>query len=58
MASRRGCGDPNGSLFKRIDYIHAKGLTVLGTTRFARSQPGADAPSDHVGVLAEIAWRR
>jgi endonuclease/exonuclease/phosphatase family metal-dependent hydrolase len=56
MASRPGCGQPRGNLFKRIDYVFTKGLDVVSTTRFARPEPGADAPSDHAGVTAEIAW--
>jgi hypothetical protein len=56
MASRPGCGQPRGSLFKRIDYVFVKGLDVVETGLFARMAPGADAPSDHAGVMAEIAW--
>lgn len=56
MASRRACGHPRGNLWKRIDYVFAHRLTVVATTRFARSPPGADSPSDHVGLTAELAW--
>ena len=55
MASRRGCGSPGGNLFKRIDYVFAKGIDAVGTTRFGRVPPGADSPSDHVGLIAEMA---
>ena len=55
MASREECGWPEGNLYKRIDYIYAKGIRVEGTKRFAWVLPGADAPSDHAGLIAEIA---
>ena len=55
MASRPGCGSPKGNLYKRIDYIYAKQIRVVGTTLFARAAPGADAPSDHAGIIAELA---
>jgi endonuclease/exonuclease/phosphatase family metal-dependent hydrolase len=54
MATRNGCGVPNGNLFKRIDYVYAKGFRVVSTTRFARAAPGGDSPSDHVGLIAEL----
>jgi endonuclease/exonuclease/phosphatase family metal-dependent hydrolase len=54
MASRKGCGSPEGSLYKRIDYIYLKQLRVLGTMLFARAAPGADSPSDHAGLIAEV----
>lgn len=56
MASRRGCGSPAGNLYKRIDYVFGKGLQPVGVTRFARSAPGADSASDHVGLIAEFEW--
>jgi hypothetical protein len=56
MASRPRCGQPAGNVFKRIDYVFTKGLDVLATSRFGLVTPGADAPSDHAGVTAEIAW--
>lgn len=55
MASRKRCGTPAGNLFKRIDYVYVKQLRVMRTTRFARAAPGADSPSDHAGVMAELA---
>jgi endonuclease/exonuclease/phosphatase family metal-dependent hydrolase len=56
MASRPGCGKPAGNLFKRIDYVFAKGLDVVRSEQFARVAPGADAASDHAGLIADIAW--
>ncbi len=54
MSSRPGCGTPPGSLYKRIDYIFVRGLQVVRTERFGRVAPGADAPSDHAGLIAEL----
>lgn len=55
MASRPGCGSPEGNLYKRIDYVFLRGLRPVATARFARVAPGADAPSDHAGLIAEVA---
>lgn len=54
MAGRRGCGAPEGNLYKRIDYVYTMGARVLSTARFGRADPGGDAPSDHVGLIAEV----
>jgi exonuclease III len=55
MATRAGCGAPNGNLFKRIDYVYTTtGLRPVSTLRIARAEPGADAPSDHVALIAEV----
>jgi len=55
MATRAGCGEPHGNLFKRIDYVYTIGnLKASSTTRIARAAPGADSPSDHVALVAEI----
>lgn len=54
MASRPGCGTPVGNLYKRIDYVYSTGLRTLSTDRFGRAAPGADSPSDHVGLVAEL----
>lgn len=54
MATRNGCGEPNGNLFKRIDYVYTKNLRAVSTTRLGRTAPGADAPSDHVMLVAEL----
>jgi hypothetical protein len=56
MSSRQGCGSPEGNLFKRVDYVYVKQLRVVSTRLFARVPPGADAPSDHAGLIAEIAF--
>jgi len=55
MATRNGCGVPNGNLFKRIDYVYIRNLRAVATTRLARAAPGADATSDHVMLVAELA---
>ena len=55
MATRAGCGVPNGNLYKRIDYVYTRSLRPIATTRLARAAPGADAPSDHVILVAELA---
>jgi hypothetical protein len=55
MATRNGCGVPNGNLFKRIDYVYTRNLRAVATTRLARPAPGGDAPSDHVMLVAELA---
>jgi hypothetical protein len=55
MATRNGCGTPNGNLFKRIDYVFGKGLRPLSVDRFGRAAPGEDSPSDHVGLVATLA---
>lgn len=54
MASRAGCGTPSGNLFKRIDYVYTKNLRAISTARMGRAAPGADSPSDHVGLIAEL----
>jgi endonuclease/exonuclease/phosphatase family metal-dependent hydrolase len=54
MSSRKGCGSPEGNLYKRIDYVFARRLQVVSTARFAQVKPGADAPSDHAGLIAEF----
>ena len=54
MATRAGCGEPSGNLFKRIDYVYTKGLNPVSTLRIGRAAPGADSPSDHVALIAEL----
>jgi endonuclease/exonuclease/phosphatase family metal-dependent hydrolase len=56
MASRRNCGFPNGNLFKRIDYVYAKGMRPVTVARFGRAARGMDSPSDHVGLVATFEW--
>jgi endonuclease/exonuclease/phosphatase family metal-dependent hydrolase len=57
MASRPGCGRPDGHLYKRIDYVFGRGLRTVRTMRFARAEPGGDAPSDHAGVIADLSLK-
>ena len=57
MTNRPRCGRPEGGLYKRIDYIYVLGLQVTSTTRFAHPAPGADAPSDHAGLIAALRRR-
>jgi hypothetical protein len=54
MQTRAGCGSPSGNLFKRIDYVYSSGMRTLSTDRFGRAEPGGDAASDHVGLIAEL----
>lgn len=54
MATRNGCGTPNGNLFKRIDYVYSSGMRTLSTDRFGRGTPGGDSASDHIGLIAEL----
>ena len=55
MTNRPDCGTPEGNVYRRIDYIYAMELRALSTRQFARPAPGTDAPSDHVGLIAELA---
>jgi hypothetical protein len=55
QATRAGCGIPVGNLYKRIDYVYSIGLRTIATERFGRAAPGADSPSDHVGLIAQLA---
>jgi endonuclease/exonuclease/phosphatase family metal-dependent hydrolase len=55
MWNRNGCGAPNGGLFKRIDYVMARGYTPATIDRWAMIDPGVeDAPSDHAGIVATL----
>jgi hypothetical protein len=54
MQTRAGCGLPVGNVYKRIDYVHSSGMRTLSTDRFGRAQPGGDAASDHIGLIAEL----
>jgi len=54
MTNRHGCGSPAGGLYKRIDYVFTKNLRAVSTKLFAKPAPGADAPSDHAGLIAEL----
>jgi hypothetical protein len=53
MVNRSGCGVPNGNVFKRIDYGWSKDLAAVSMIRFAMAPVGADAPSDHYGIVVE-----
>jgi exonuclease III len=52
MVNRNGCGQPNGYVWKRIDYAWSKGLTPRAIERFGMVAPGDAAPSDHYGIIA------
>jgi endonuclease/exonuclease/phosphatase family metal-dependent hydrolase len=55
MWNRPGCGNPEGGLFKRIDYIYARGFTPTDVRLFATITPmEQDAPSDHAGIIATL----
>jgi exonuclease III len=55
MYNRPGCGSPEGGLFKRIDYIYARGYTPTDVRLFATIRPmEEDAPSDHAGIIATL----
>jgi hypothetical protein len=57
MTSRKGCGSPSGNVYKRIDYVYSRGFDVRGSWLFAVPAPGADAPSDHAGLIAELGFK-
>jgi hypothetical protein len=58
MWNRRGCGRPEGNLWKRIDYAWAKRLRPIAMTRFGMVTPGECAPSDHAGISVEYQQNR
>lgn len=58
MINRAGCGKPEGTAWKRIDYAWSKGLTPTSATRFGVVPPGDAAPSDHYGLLVQFALPR
>jgi hypothetical protein len=55
MLNRRGCGVPEGYVWKRIDYAWSKNLTALSMNRFGTVSPGEPGPSDHLGIVVEYA---
>jgi hypothetical protein len=55
MVNRRGCGVPEGYVWKRIDYAWSKYLTPVSISRFGIVPAGEAAPSDHLGIIAEYA---
>ncbi len=58
MWNRAGCGDPEGGLFKRIDYIYSRGIQPIDVRLFALITPMVqDAPSDHAGITATFRGR-
>ena len=54
----RLAGNSQDGYVKRIDYVFTRGLVAVSTARFARTAPGSDAPSDHIGLIAELADSR
>jgi hypothetical protein len=58
MWNRRRCGEPEGYLWKRIDYAWSKGLVPVSMARFGMVTPGECAPSDHAGIVAGFAEER
>jgi len=58
MYNRHNCGNPDGGLFKRIDYVYARGLTPTDVHLFATIKPMVeDAPSDHAGIVVSFGGR-
>ncbi|PYQ99786.1 MAG: hypothetical protein DMF97_10745 [Acidobacteria bacterium] len=55
MLNRRGCGIPEGYVWKRIDYAWSKNLPPVNIQRFGGVPPGEAAPSDHLGIVVEYA---
>ena len=55
MLNRRGCGVPEGYVWKRIDYAWSKNLPPVNIQRFGGVPPGEAAPSDHLGIVVEYA---
>jgi endonuclease/exonuclease/phosphatase family metal-dependent hydrolase len=52
---RTYCGKNNdGTPFKRIDYVLAKGITPIDTELFGFNGPGKWHPSDHLGLKATL----
>jgi exonuclease III len=53
MVNRAGCGRPEGSTWKRIDYAWSRGVMPAGIEQFGVAPPGDAAASDHYGIVAE-----
>jgi endonuclease/exonuclease/phosphatase family metal-dependent hydrolase len=52
---RTYCGEnSDGTPYKRIDYVFAKGLKPVATELFAFTGAGTPHPSDHLGLKATI----
>jgi exonuclease III len=59
MTNRRGCGSPEGYVWKRPDYVWAPAaFRPRSIERFATVPPGEAAPSDHYGLIAEFPMPR
>ena len=49
------CGEQaNGTPYKRIDYVLAKGLKPVATELFGFTGAGTPHPSDHLGLKASF----
>jgi len=55
MVNRRGCGSPEGYVWKRIDYAWSRGLKPIDMSRFGIRPPGDASPSDHLGIIVTYA---
>ena len=53
IASRSGCGVPEGYGWKRIDYAWSTPMIPVSMGRFGVVPGGDEAPSDHYGIIAE-----
>ncbi len=55
ILNRNGCGTPNGSPWKRIDYVWGKNMPApVGADRFGLpATPGDCAASDHAGLVVD-----
>jgi hypothetical protein len=52
MLNRAGCGAPEGSAWKRIDYAWSStGYLPVDIIRFGVVPAGDAAPSDHYGII-------
>jgi endonuclease/exonuclease/phosphatase family metal-dependent hydrolase len=52
--NHNGCGSPNNSAWKRIDYAWTKNLTATATNMFGLVPVNNAAPSDHYGIIAQL----
>jgi endonuclease/exonuclease/phosphatase family metal-dependent hydrolase len=54
MVNRAGCGRPEGTTWKRIDYAWSRGVAPIGIEQFGvPSSPGDAGASDHYGIVVE-----
>jgi hypothetical protein len=57
MLNRVSCGTPEGSAWKRPDYVWSPAhYTPVSIERFGMVWPGEAAMSDHYGLVAEFPW--